>query len=171
MRFSFLNCDLYLNNDISELGAHSGLEPAFFQALVHAFGRYCDIKNLSPTNQQFLCSLKFHNSEEMRELNLQYRNLDKPTDVLSFPVHDHLEEELQTNNELKSLPEVDFGDIIICFPIAVEQAKELNHDLKEELRFLFFHGLAHLLGHNHEIGAQEEKAMQEVEKQMYFLLP
>jgi len=84
----------------------------------------------------------------IHELNKQYRNIDKPTDVLSFPLL-----------ALGEVPPVDevflLGDIIVSTEKAEEQAREFDHSLKRELIFLFVHGLLHLLGYDHETADDE----------------
>ncbi len=75
-------------------------------------------------------------NEEIQKLNKEYRNTDKPTDVLSFP--------------LENIPFSPLGSIIISIDKAKEKAKELGHTVDEELTLLFVHGLLHLLGYDHE---------------------
>lgn len=75
----------------------------------------------------------------IRDLNLQWRQKDQPTDVLSFPMGD----------------DVVLGDIVISLDTARRQAEERGHDLPTELRVLLVHGLLHLLGHDHELPGQD----------------
>ncbi len=81
---------------------------------------------------------------EIQKLNKEYRDKDKPTDVLSFPV--------RMNGAL--------GQLVISLETAERQAAELHQSTEEELRFLFTHGLLHLLGYDHET-PHEEAAMLE----------
>jgi len=79
------------------------------------------------------------NDEYLHKLNHQYREVDAPTDVLSFPT-DFVD------------PETDFpylGDIIISYPRAVNQAINGGHDVMAELQLLVVHGILHILGHDH----------------------
>jgi len=85
-------------------------------------------------------------NEQMRELNRQFRNIDAPTDVLSFPA-DFADPE----NEIPYL-----GDIIISYPRAEEQSNTGGHSIEAELQLLVVHGVLHLLGHDH--ADPEEKA-------------
>lgn len=85
---------------------------------------------------------------EIQRINKAYRDKDKPTDVLSFA-----EREIGSNSD-------SLGQIIISIERAEEQAKELGQRLSEELRFLFTHGLLHLLGYDHE-KPEDEKIMLE----------
>jgi len=76
------------------------------------------------------------NDEEMRGINLEYRKLDKPTDVLSFPI---------------KVSKTEFiGSIIISANTAKRVADEMGHAFEVELKILFIHGLLHLLGFDHE---------------------
>ena len=92
------------------------------------------------TSPKYELSISFVSIDEIHELNLKYRNIDKPTDVLSFP---------GINNSL--------GDIIISPEKAKEQAKTIGHSFERELTFLVIHGFLHLLGFDHETKEDEEK--------------
>ncbi|WP_152057486.1 rRNA maturation RNase YbeY, partial [Aliarcobacter butzleri] len=78
-------------------------------------------------------------NDEIQELNKEYRNIDKPTDVLSFPM----------NFEVIDMPLL--GSIVISTDFVQEKAKEFKHSFNEEFTLLFIHGLLHLLGFDHEI--------------------
>jgi len=95
-------------------------------------------------------SLTLCGNPYIRELNKQYRNIDKPTDVLSFPLLAVGEAPPQDEAFL-------LGDIIISAERAAEQAREFNHSLNREIIFLFVHGLLHLLGYDHETAEDEEE--------------
>jgi len=94
-----------------------------------------DIENLF--NQEFECekevSVIFVNSEEIHEMNKQYRDIDRPTDVLSFEEHE----------------EDYLGEIFICEEKVYEQAISYDHSNEREFAFLLTHGLLHLLGYDH----------------------
>lgn len=91
-------------------------------------------------------SITFVNNEEIQELNLTYRDKNQPTDVLSFPMYEADQVEIETFEDEPLL----LGDIIISIPKAKEQAEEYNHSFERELSFLLVHGFLHLLGHDHE---------------------
>jgi probable rRNA maturation factor len=86
----------------------------------------------------------FVTQEEIHRLNLTYRNIDRPTDVLSFPNDD---------SDDKSL-----GDIFISIEQAIKQAEEYGHGLDREMGFLVVHGYLHLKGYDHH-SPEEEKDM------------
>ncbi len=100
--------------------------------------------------------VSFVEAEEMRNLNNLYRNIDSVTDVLSFNSIGNLSTDLEKFEDLTGGLEQDaedctLGDIVVCVSRAREQAVENDHSLKEELAFLFVHGLLHLLGYDHVV--------------------
>lgn len=106
-------------------------------------------------------SINFVSDEEIQKLNREFRNIDKVTDVLSFP---NLNK--SSNEKLKKFSKLaDFdtnllflGDIVISKNVAKKQAREYGHSLKREVCFLALHGFLHLLGFDH-IKEEEEKVM------------
>lgn len=103
-------------------------------------------------------SVSFVSNEEIRALNKLYRNVDKVTDVLSFPQFEDLED----------IPEegsVAIGDVVICTDQALLQADEFGHAPEREFVYLFVHSMFHLLGYDHM--SEEEKAqMREAEEKV-----
>jgi len=81
----------------------------------------------------------------IHELNREHRGIDKPTDVLSFPIEE--------------FPHAPLGAIVINHELAFEKAKEFHHTVEDEITLLFIHGLLHLLGFDHELdnGTMREK--------------
>ena len=104
-------------------------------------------------------SVTFVDLDEIHELNKQYRGVDKPTDVLSFPQFDDLEE------EIPEVCEICLGDVVICEQKAREQAEEFGHSFERELIYLFTHSVLHLLGYDH-MEDDEKKAMREREEEI-----
>lgn len=98
------------------------------------------------TNKEVAVS--FVDNERIRRLNKQFRQIDKPTDVLSFPLG---EEDM-------------LGDIIISIPKAKEQARAYNHSFERELGFLTVHGFLHLLGYDHQSTAEEKEMFERQER-------
>jgi len=91
-------------------------------------------------------------NEEIQEINNQHRNIDKSTDVLSFPYDE--------------MPMAPLGSIVISSSFVEDKAKEFKHTNDDELSLLFIHGLLHLLGFDHEIdnGEMREKEAKLIEK-------
>lgn len=108
---------------------------------------------------QFILNCHYSRSNVVRELNRQYRNKDKDTDVLSFPLFEDLEEVTE------GVPAI-LGDIYISLDQACLQAVEYDIDLSSELIHLIIHGFFHLIGFDHERSSEEEKLMSELEQKM-----
>lgn len=99
-------------------------------------------------------SVSIVDNEEIRQINKQFRGIDRATDVLSFPLLSFEEGEKPDCNEKD---EVLLGDIIISIERAREQAEEYGHSLKREIAFLTAHSMLHLLGYDHmEEGEEAE---------------
>lgn len=110
-------------------------------------------------------SLVLVDNDYIQELNLEYRGLDQPTDVLSFAFHEAVENILPPTDE--TIPDL-LGDIYISVERAVEQAQSFGHSVERELCYLAVHGLLHLLGFDHQepeqtaqMRAEEEAIMNE----------
>lgn len=101
-------------------------------------------------------SITFVDKDEIHKLNREYRKVDRPTDVLSFPM-----------NEEFLIEGVDsmLGDIVICMDIAKYQAKEYGHSLDREIMYLTCHSMLHLLGYDH-IEEDDKKIMRGKEKEV-----
>lgn len=99
-------------------------------------------------------ALSFVTDEEIQQLNKQYRNLDRPTDVLSFAMREMGEDEFEIIYEEPTEIEP-LGDIIISIPRAIAQSEEYGHSVEREIGFLFVHGFLHLIGYDHQDEAAE----------------
>ena len=103
-------------------------------------------------------SLTLVSLEEIRELNRDYRDVDRETDVLSFPQFECVE-------DMPEFGELCLGDVVICLDKVEEQAKEFGHSFERELIYLFVHSLLHLLGYDH-MEEEEKKEMRQREEQV-----
>lgn len=101
-------------------------------------------------------SVSFVDNEAIHKLNLEYREKDKPTDVLSFPMWE--KDELADGSALDGHA-VMLGDIIISAEKAKSQSEEYGHSLERELCFLSVHSVLHLLGYDHETSEEDETYM------------
>ncbi|WP_458787596.1 rRNA maturation RNase YbeY [Vallitalea sediminicola] len=108
-------------------------------------------------------SITITNNEEIRKINKEYRDMDKPTDVLSFPLIDFSEPSKFDDIDASSdewfdldTGELMLGDIIISLERAKEQAKEYGHSLEREIGFLTAHSMLHLMGYDHIINEEEQ---------------
>ncbi len=95
--------------------------------------------------------------QTIHELNRQYRNKDKPTDVLSFPLADEVCPTL-------------LGDVVISIDTARRQARQRKRAFADELRTLLIHGILHLLGYDHEVSDSEAVRMRRKERELKALL-
>jgi probable rRNA maturation factor len=115
----------------------------------------------------------------MRQLNRQYRGVDRTTDVLSFPQHSA--EELKCRSSEVSSGSARFcaspsqdrdyglplGDIVVNLHKAARQAAEHGSAFNDELKRLLIHGLLHLIGHDHEKGAYAARKMGKISKELF----
>ncbi len=111
--------------------------------------------------------------EGIRQYNNRFRQIDKATDVLSFPLNDFYRsipgEEMGDLMDPNSLC-VPLGDMIISVERAKEQAKEYGHGLARECAYLTVHSMLHLLGYDHVDEAEEKAAMREKEEEILAVL-
>ena len=125
---------------------------------MEAAAKYClELEGIDEERTEI--SVTFVEAEEIRELNRDYRDNDKVTDVLSFPQFDDL-------NDIPDFGEICLGDVVICKERAQEQAEEFGHSFEREIIYLFTHSILHLLGYDHmeegekqDMRAREEEVM------------
>lgn len=107
-------------------------------------------------------SLSFVDEEKIRQLNRDFRSIDRVTDVLSFPIEDFFNEDRE--NILKK-PYLMLGDVVICLDVARKQADDLGHSFEREIMYLTCHSIFHLLGYDH-IEDDDKKIMRKREKEV-----
>jgi probable rRNA maturation factor len=101
------------------------------------------LKNLTEQEIELLVL----NNSQIQEINHEFRQINKPTDVLSFPY--------------ESMPGAPLGSIAISIDFVKEKAKEYGHNVEDEFLLLFIHGLLHLLGFDHEVDSGEHRQKEE----------
>lgn len=116
-----------------------------------------------PGASSYEIALRLTNDTEIQALNAQYRQQNKPTDVLAFAA---LEADLPQNEEMLASSPLYLGDIIVSVDTAQRQANQQSHDLLTELAWLTAHGLLHLLGWDHP----DEESLVQMLKQQKILL-
>ncbi len=99
-----------------------------------------------------MVSVTFTDNEGIREKNREFRGIDAPTDVLSFPMYDMKNGDMPPDGEICEL-----GDIVLSLERAAEQAEEFGHSYERECAFLTVHSVLHLLGYDH-VNSEEEEA-------------
>lgn len=107
-------------------------------------------------------SITLSDEEYIHRINKEIRDVDKATDVLSFPMFQ--KEEIPSTST--GIPDV-LGDIVICIPIVEKQAIEYNHSFKRELAYMLVHGFYHLMGYDH---MQDEEKIEMRKKEENILL-
>lgn len=135
-----------------------------------------EVENINPTSL-YVC-ITLTTPKNIRQANKQYRNIDKETDVLSFPMYEKedLDEMLESNKleewkeetEEPRLQEI-LGDIIISISRVKEQAEEYGHSFERELAYMMVHGFYHIRGYDH-MEEEEKKIMREKEENVLLKL-
>lgn len=110
-------------------------------------------------NSKLYIDITLTNPENIKKLNKQYRNIDKETDVLSFPMFEKNEIVNVKNTEYRE----SLGDIVISIARVIEQANEYDHSFEREFAYMLVHGFYHLMGEDH-IEENDKKIMREKEE-------
>ncbi len=98
-------------------------------------------------------SVTFCDNAYIRKLNKKFRNVDRHTDVLSFPMYEDGD-----FSDAAIFGRAELGDVVISVERAMEQARELGHSFIREVAFLTVHSTLHLLGYDHERSAEDDEA-------------
>lgn len=143
--------ELYINNEQNRIDI-SGLDVVVKQVLETGL-------ELLAVEGPIEVGVTFVDNETIKQLNRQYRSIDRVTDVLSFA-----QEEGEAFEQLPGAPRL-LGDIVISLERAKEQSEEFNHSLAREVGYLTAHGLLHLLGYDHQ-NDQDKERMRTAEEQI-----
>ena len=119
-------------------------------------------------NSKLVVTVTFTTPEEIRKINKEYRNIDKATDVLSFPMFEKEELDEKIKNDDFVCEDI-LGDIIISIEKVKEQAIEYGHSFERELSYMLVHGFYHLMGYDH-IEKEDKKKMREKEEKILDIL-
>ena len=119
-------------------------------------------------DSKLIITITLTNPQNIRRINKEFRNIDKATDVLSFPMFE--KEELEEKIEMQDFEHEDMlGDIVISIDKVEEQAREYEHSFERELSYMIVHGFYHLMGYDHIeecdkkiMRPKEEKILQEL---------
>lgn len=108
-------------------------------------------------------SVTFTDDASIHELNKKFRGVDRPTDVLSFPLFDYEgESEEPPVDELMGM----LGDVVLSLETAARQAEEYGHSFAREVAFLTVHSMLHLLGYDHETSEADEADMRQRQREI-----
>ena len=114
-------------------------------------------------NTNLYLNIVLTNPETIKQTNAKYRNIDKETDVLSFPMFQKEEIEQIKKQQSSNLPEDVLGDIMVSIPRVIEQSKEYGHSVERELAYMIVHGFYHVMGYDH-IEEEDKKIMRSKEE-------
>ena len=141
-------------------------EPIYEEIVKNVFDKCFEEENIQAS--KLYITVTFTDPEHIQEINKTYRNIDKATDVLSFPMFER--EELEKKIKDKDFPYEDIlGDIIISISKVKEQAKEYGHSFERELSYMLVHGFYHLMGYDH-IKEEDKKEMRTKEEKILKML-
>lgn len=135
---------IYFSNDQDKMAVNV-FTRAMLRRVVKTALKYEKVKD------DAIVSISFVTNEEIHRLNRDFRGVDRPTDVLSFPMMD------EEDNDMPGT--IVLGDVIISAEKAMAQAEEYGHGIKRELAFLTAHSVLHLLGYDHETSKEDEEDM------------
>lgn len=158
------NCEIIYQN----IDANDEYEKVIRKVVNQCF----EIEELHKTN--LYISITLTNPEEIKKVNRQYRNIDKETDVLSFPMFEKDELEKvkiyceNMNEEIEEAEDI-LGDVLISIPRVYEQAEEYGHSFERELAYMVVHGFYHLMGYDH-MQEDDKKEMRQKEETVLDLL-
>ena len=141
-------------------------EPTYEAIVKKVFDKCFEEENLQ--NSKLYITVTFTNPENIRKINKQYRNIDKATDVLSFPLYEKQELDKKIEQQ-EFLHEDVLGDVVISIEKVEEQAKEYGHSFERELSYMLVHGFYHLMGYDH-IEKEDKKKMREKEEKILDIL-
>lgn len=139
-------------------------ETAEYKELIEKVVETCfNEENLTKT--KLYLNVILTNPETIRTTNKKYRNIDKETDVLSFPMLEKDEIESIISAEDDEQIEDVLGDIMISIPRVIEQAEEYGHSVQRELAYMVVHGFYHVMGYDH-MNEQEKSVMRQKEEKI-----
>ena len=112
-------------------------------------------KNEKMEELKLYVSVTLTTPNEIKKINLKYRNIDRATDVLSFPMFEkeEIENIVRNNYDFEDC----LGDIVISIPKVYEQAEEYGHSFERELSYMCVHGFYHLMGYDHMTDADKKE--------------
>jgi len=116
--------------------------------------------------EEISVSISSASKEDIRKINKEYRDIDKVTDVLSFPIFTKEELKDIMNKEVdKKIKHIELGDIILCLDVVEEQSIEYGTGFLREILYMITHGMCHLVGYDH-IEPEDKKEMRTKEEKI-----
>lgn len=136
---------IYWSNEQNKTRVNIGLKLLIRRAITAAL-------KCEDWDQPSTVSVTFTDNEGIREKNCEFRGIDAPTDVLSFPMYD-----MQNGDTPDPDTAAELGDIVLSLERAWEQSREFGHSYERECAFLTVHSVLHLLGYDHMEPDEEEE--------------
>ncbi|MCL1834264.1 MAG: rRNA maturation RNase YbeY [Leptospirales bacterium] len=150
------NIGIFTEGEISL--PYNGIGKKFFTAAAEKVFNIIDIDNIS-------INIILTDNKFIRSINKDYREKNRPTDVISFAYRDAASPDESFPAITEAIEEL--GDIYISLEKASEQSSAYGVSLKDELKRLLIHGILHLLGYDHEISKEEDKRMSSLEDEIF----
>lgn len=148
---------MYKFSEVNFVNIEENIE--YIELTEKVIGRAFNIERIDELN--LYIDIILTDSKNIKEINEKYRNIDKETDVLSFPMFEKEEIENMKKNGNDIIEPL--GDIIISIERVKEQAEEYGHSFEREFSYMLVHGFYHLMGYDH-IEENEKKQMREKEE-------
>jgi probable rRNA maturation factor len=102
---------------------------------------------VTPETKAYTVDISICSAPKMAKINFAFRKIKTATDILSFPTHEFFQRQGM------------LGDLVLCAPVALRQAKEIGHTWQKEIDVLLVHGILHLLRFDHEVGEKDAAEM------------
>lgn len=148
-------------NDLVQINYNNIEENEDYNKIIHTVIKKCFEEEGLDKLKKYI-NIILTNPEEIRKINKEYRNIDRETDCLSFPMFE--KEEIEELIKQKENITVDvLGDVVVSIERVYEQAKEYNHSFERELAYMVVHGFYHLMGYDH-MEKEEKSIMREKEE-------
>lgn len=128
------------------------------------------VKNITNNEELYFdeisVSISSATKDEIKQINKKYREIDKVTDVLSFPIFTKEElKDIKKKEDAKKIKSLELGDIIVCLDVVKVQAVQYETGILRELLYMITHGMCHLVGYDH-IKDEEKKEMRKLEEEI-----
>ena len=128
------------------------------------------VKNITNNEELYFdeisVSISSATKDEIKQINKKYREIDKVTDVLSFPIFTKEElKDIIKKEDAKKIKSLELGDIIVCLDVVKVQAVQYETGILRELLYMITHGMCHLVGYDH-IKDEEKKEMRKLEEEI-----
>lgn len=157
-----INIDFYTDyEDDGKLEEYNNFLNEYSGKIENIIKEALDLNNITIPN--IYLGIGVVTESKIHNMNKEYRNVDKKTDVLSFPMYER--DELNNLNKILADEEISLGDIVLCMDVIEKQAKEYETGFNREMLYMITHGICHLLGYDH-IDENDKVEMRRMEEQI-----